>query len=75
MREQDILEKLCDRIVGAVHETFIKKIYFVKISQVEAWAYIPDCLQKKEKIAWCGKRCSTSKKYVKLLVVFLSGTN
>ena len=36
MREQDILEKLCDRIVGAVHETFIKKIYFVKISQVEA---------------------------------------
>ena len=33
MREQDILEKLCDRIVEAVHETFIRKFYFVKISQ------------------------------------------
>ena len=33
MREQDMLEKLCDRIVEAVHETFIRKIYFVKISQ------------------------------------------
>ena len=33
MREQDILEKLCDRIVEAVHETFIRKNYFVKISQ------------------------------------------
>ena len=60
MRKQDILEKLCDRTVEAVHETFIRKSYFVKIS-VEAWIYIPHCLQKKGKIACCGKRCSTSK--------------
>ena len=35
MREQDILEKLCDRIVEAVYEKFIKKFYFVKISQLK----------------------------------------
>ena len=50
MRKQDILEKLCDRTVEAVHETFIRKSYFVKIS-VEAWIYIPDFSQKKGKIA------------------------
>ena len=33
MMEQDILENLCNKIVDVVHKTFIKKYYFVKISQ------------------------------------------
>ena len=33
MTEQDILEKLSNKIVDVVDETFIRKYYFVKISQ------------------------------------------
>ena len=33
MMEQDILEKLCIKIVDVVHETLIRKYYFVKILQ------------------------------------------
>ena len=33
MTDQNILEKLCNKIVDVVHETFIRKYYFVKISR------------------------------------------
>ena len=33
MMEQDILEKLCNKILDIMHKTFIRKYYFVKISQ------------------------------------------
>ena len=33
MTEQNILEKLCNKIVDVVREIFIKKYYFVKIWQ------------------------------------------
>ena len=33
MTEEDILEKLCNKIVVVLHKTFIRKYNFVKISQ------------------------------------------
>ena len=72
MTEQDILEKLCNKIVDVVHETFIRKYYFVKISQSKL-GHIFLVILKKRGLA--KKKMPYIKKYTKLLVVPLTGIN
>ena len=48
MTEQDIFEKLCNKIVDVVHETFIRKYYFVKILQSKFGHILLIVRQKKE---------------------------
>ena len=50
MREQDILEKLCDRIVEAVPGIFIRKFYFVEISQFKFGHILLIVLKKRRKL-------------------------
>ena len=75
MREQDILEKLCDRIVEAVYEKFIKKFYFVKISQLKLGHIFMIVRKKRGRLLGVKKKMLYIEKHVKLLVVFLSGAN
>ena len=74
MREQDILEKLCDRTVEAVHEKFIRKFYFVKISHLKL-GHIFLIVRKKGEDCLVWKKMLYIEKHVKLLVVFLSGAS
>lgn len=54
--KNEILEKLCYKIVDVVHETFTRKYYFVKISQSKK-DHIYLIVRKKERETfWSGKK-------------------
>ena len=57
MTGQDILEKHCNSIVDVVHKTFIKKYYFVKISQSKLGHIFLIVCKKKRKIDSWRRRC------------------
>ena len=74
MMEQDILEKLCNKNLDIMHKTFIRKHYFVKISQSKL-GHIFLIVRKKTGRLIGEERDAYIEKCTKLLVVSLIGTN
>ena len=75
MTGQDILEKHCNNIVYVVHKTFIKKYYFVKISQSKLGHIFLIVCKKKIGRLIREEEDALFKTYAKLLVVSWIGTN
>ena len=71
--ENQILEKVCNKIIDVVYETFSRKYYFARFLSQKMVIYIL-LLEKKEGDLLEKKKMHFIKKYSKFPKVFLNGT-
>lgn len=72
--ENEILENLCNKIVDIAHETFTKKIYFVKILQSKKCRIYLTIRKKRERDLLGMKKTPFLKTCLMSSGVFLNGT-
>ena len=67
---EEILEKLCDKIVDAIHESFPSRSFFVKISQAKNGNVYLIVKKKRGRFIGDGKK-EFEKKYLILFLLYL----